>query len=325
MGKKTILLAAVLIIIVVLAVVLYIIFRPVPVPVVNGHQDLVSDLFDKNGAPISGEAYLDITAVDVRKNGDQYTLLMKLNDNLPRKTPELDTFIEWDFMIDADKNPTTGTNWSFISNDLGYDYLVRFGLNNGARIHEVLTANGGQHTNISFRIIQDVVELSVPASLVGNPGSFYWTAAVRKYLSGAPAKEPSISDKVPNQGHVVFPPNPSPSAPSAFQGSLTGNWSGQITPPEEDPISASGTFSVTIGANGGVQGSFIGTFSGIIAGQVDINGNLVATGTASGGTSQGVTTWEGHLSVSGSTLSGQGTWAGEFQSGIFSGSGILAR
>jgi hypothetical protein len=89
-------------------------------------------------------------------------------------------------------------------------------------------------------------------------------------------------------------------------------------------VPISGTFSVTIDANGGIHGLFNGTYSGIIAGQVDLNGNLAATGTASGGTTTDVISWQGKLSVSGNSLSTQGTLSGPYMSGIFSGTGIAS-
>jgi hypothetical protein len=305
---------------------LYFNLRPKPIPVVNGPKDPIGDLFDKNGSTTSGELFLDITAVDIQKKGDQYIMLMQLSDNLPKKTPELNTFIEWDFMIDSDNNPSTGTKWPLISNDIGYDYLARFCLYNGIRTHEVLITKspGGKHSTISYRVIKNVVELTVPDSLIGSPSSFHWTAAVRKYLSDAPAAEPSVSDKVPNQGHFNYPNSSPASAPSAFQGSLTGNWSGQITT-GTSPAPVSGTFSVTIDANGSVQGLFQGIYSGIIEGQVDLNGNLIATGTASEGNPPTVTNWQGKLSVSGNSLSTQGDLSGEYVSGSFSGNGNVSR
>ena len=83
-----------------------------------------------------------------------------------------------------------------------------------------------------------------------------------------------------------------------------------------------GTFTITVDANGDIQGSFSGSYSGIVAGHVDLNGNLDATGTASGGTTPMVTSWQGKFTVSGSTLSTQGTISGPYVSGIFSGTGI---
>ena len=85
----------------------------------------------------------------------------------------------------------------------------------------------------------------------------------------------------------------------------------------------SGTFSVTIDANGDIHGSFSGSYSGDVVGHVDLYGNLEAEGTASGGTTIIVTYWQGKISESGNFLSSQsGTLSGDYVSGTFSGTGI---
>jgi hypothetical protein len=107
---------------------------------------------------------------------------------------------------------------------------------------------------------------------------------------------------------------------SSFQRTLTGSWSGQ------GPNGAvSGTLSLTINANGGVQGSFIiqRLYSGIIAGQVDVNGNLIATGNIGGSVGIHINL-QGKLSRSGNSLSIQGSWSAPNGSGTFSGSGTAS-
>jgi|GEM_PF-3498187 len=326
--KKTILIAGICIfVIIVAALALCFVFRPGPaVPAVNGPGDPARDLFDQNGTPAAGEAYLDITAVDIQKSGNQYVMLMQVNGPLPSKTPEKSTYIEWDFMIDADKNPNTGTRWPLISNDIGYDYLVRLGLYGNHLSHEVLNvkANGASPTNLKYRVIQNVVELTVPESAIGTTSSFNWTAAVRKYLSGAQPAQPTISDKVPDKGHFSYPAAAVPSAPSEFAGTLNGSWTGQVIG-NSSTVPVAGTFTVTIDSGGVVQGTFEGAFSGTIAGQIDINGNLDAQGTALIGTNSMVTSWQGKLSRSGAILSGQGNWTGDYASGSFSGNGSTTK
>ena len=325
--KKTILIGGIIIlVIIVAAIILFLVLRAGPaVPAVNGPVDPARDLFDQNGIPAVGDAYLDITAVDVQKSGNQYFMLMQVNGPLPSKTPEKRTYIEWDFMIDADKNPNTGTRWPLISNDIGYDYLVRLGLYDSNLSHEVLNvkANGSSPTNLKYRVIQNVVELTVPDSAIGTTSSFNWTAAVRKYLSGAQPAQPTISDKVPDKGHFSYPTAPASSVLSEFRGTLNGNWTGQVSDGNSN-VPAKGTFAVTIDSGGVVQGSFEGAYSGTIVGQVDIDGNLDARGTALRGTSSMVTSWQGRLSRSGSTLSGQGNWSGDYASGSFFGNGNTA-
>jgi hypothetical protein len=118
-------------------------------------------------------------------------------------------------------------------------------------------------------------------------------------------------------------PTPTPmtvATGSSFQGTLTGSWSGQ------GPNGAiNGTLSLTINANGGVQGSFIiqRLYSGTIAGQVDPNGDLIATGNI-GGVIGIHLKLQGKLSESGNSLSIQGSWSGPERSGTFSGTGTVS-
>jgi len=110
--------------------------------------------------------------------------------------------------------------------------------------------------------------------------------------------------------------------PSVFQGSVTGDWSGQVA--DEPPFDIAGTFSVAIDAKGDVSGAFEGAYSGTIKGQVDLNGNLSAVGTASVGGASYVISWKGKLSVSGNSLSTNGDLSAPFISGKFSGKGTTS-
>ncbi|MDO8716926.1 MAG: hypothetical protein Q7J73_09020 [Dehalococcoidales bacterium] len=123
---------------------------------------------------------------------------------------------------------------------------------------------------------------------------------------------------------ITETPNTSTSQPKSFEGTLSGNWSGQLMA-ETAPVSLSGGFVVTISADGKVQGSFDGTYSGTATGQVDVDGNLTATGLATGGTTVYPTVWQGKLSSSGNSMFVQGTLVGPYLNGVFSGSGVAHR
>jgi predicted lipoprotein with Yx(FWY)xxD motif len=115
------------------------------------------------------------------------------------------------------------------------------------------------------------------------------------------------------------------SASFPYQGSGTGNWSGQITY-NNKTYSIGGTMSVTVDANGAFSGSISsnatgGTADTTITAQVDSYGNLTGTVsfTVSGITF--VTNWQGTITASGNSLSMQGTWTSQYGSGTFSGTG----
>lgn len=247
-------------------------------PVVDGPEDPTGDLFDKNDAAVTGESYLDITAVDIQKDGEEYIFLMKLVGDIPAKTPEPDNYIEWDFMIDADENFGTGATWSLVANNLGfeliannigYEYVASLILTNNTYTYQIYDTNSYQNSEISGRAIGNVVELTVPASVIGGSEAFDWTAAVREYPNGKgiSADSTSVSDKAPNHGHFSYPVVESTSTTSIYQGTLHGNWS-------LSPWGLKGTSSITIYSDGSVQGSIEGDVTGTMFGQVDSAGNV---------------------------------------------------
>ena len=105
---------------------------------------------------------------------------------------------------------------------------------------------------------------------------------------------------------------------NVFQGSLSGNWSGQTT---DGPVS--GIWAVAVNARGEVQGIFNGSFSGTIVGTVDLKGNLVTKGTVTGTPMD--TNWTGQVALAGSSMSVQGNWTGSLGSGSFTGSGAAMK
>ena len=300
-------------------------------PVVNGPRDTAGDLFDKNGAAVTGAEYLDITAVDAQKTGDNYTFLMQLNGDIPSTIAGSDTYDEWAFFIDADTNAKTGTTWSLldsdigfdlVANDIGYEYIVRFGLNKNTRIFDVFNTKTGEHTAISGNITGNVISLTVPASAIGDATGFNWTAAVREFPAGLNSATPSVSDKAPDYNHFSFPATAA--APvSAYKGTLNGTWDYKLdtTNPfyAAMPQAQNGTLSLTIYADGSVQGfQRWNTYAanGILAGNVDADGNITLSGFYSSGPDiPKPQTFSGVMTKSGTVLSMQGSYSFPFKIG----------
>jgi hypothetical protein len=114
------------------------------------------------------------------------------------------------------------------------------------------------------------------------------------------------------------------SHPFPYQGSLTGNWSGQLTILSRN-LPLGGTLSMTIDSKG--VGSGTVTLSGVgsapakINAQVDSNGNLTGTVSFTFNSTTFVSNWQGKITASGNSLSVQGTWTSDHGSGTFSGTG----
>ena len=87
--------------------------------------------------------------------------------------------------------------------------------------------------------------------------------------------------------------------------------------------------SVSVDANGVFTGSLTGSSGGTvpttITAKVDQKGNLTGTVSFTVYSITFVTTWQGTMTASGSSLSMQGTWTSEYGSGIFSGSGTSSK
>jgi hypothetical protein len=86
---------------------------------------------------------------------------------------------------------------------------------------------------------------------------------------------------------------------SAYQGTLSGDWSGEIS-----GYYVSGSFTINISAGGTVEGSYSGTQSDSISGSVTDSGNFNAQGSA------GLCNWGGQIKSLEGRLSGSGTWTG---------------
>jgi hypothetical protein len=79
---------------------------------------------------------------------------------------------------------------------------------------------------------------------------------------------------------------------------------------------------MTINSDDSVQGSYTGSNVGSFTGQVDENGNLIASGTVNGTK----ISWEGKLTRSGNSLNIQGNYSSDSgkRSGTFSGTGTVS-
>jgi hypothetical protein len=124
--------------------------------------------------------------------------------------------------------------------------------------------------------------------------------------------------------NTATPTSTTISTPFPYQGSGTGNWSGQITF-RNRVIPVSGTTSVAVDANGVFTGSITSSRGGslptTITAQVDSNGNLSGTVSFTIANMTFVTKWQGVMTKSGNSLSMQGTWTGQYGSRTFSGTG----
>ncbi|MBI2959382.1 MAG: hypothetical protein HYY28_03645 [Betaproteobacteria bacterium] len=88
-----------------------------------------------------------------------------------------------------------------------------------------------------------------------------------------------------------------------FQGAVNGTWGGTCNF-DFGPVSVSGTFAMTVDANGGVSGTYLGDESGMITGSVNAGSGGLAATTSGGG--YGGISWSGTFNAN--PLRGNGQW-----------------
>lgn len=113
-----------------------------------------------------------------------------------------------------------------------------------------------------------------------------------------------------------------------YHGSGTGVWSGQIVY-NNKTYSLGGNLTMTIDANGVVTGSITNSTGANVTIdqnklQVDPNGNITGISSFSVNSITFTFNWQGKVTVSGNAINIQGTWTGQYGSGIFSGTGTTS-
>ena len=172
--------------------------------------DSLDDLFDTSRVPVTGPDYLDIESSQIYFINEKWVMRMNLRGAPPRTdSVSSQTLIEWCFMIDIDRDPATGLRRPFIANDIGYDYLVRFSLENNTYRAELIELAAQSTEAIEYTIRGSTLEMVIP--LISRDGSpitppaIDWAVATIYYKDTDPRDMPSFTDKAPNEGHYVFP------------------------------------------------------------------------------------------------------------------------
>ncbi len=112
--------------------------------------------------------------------------------------------------------------------------------------------------------------------------------------------------------------------PFPYQGTLAGNWSGQLTILGRT-IPVGGTITIIVDAKGVGTGTVNlasgGSAPAKLTAQVDSSGNLTGAVSFTISATTFNSNWQGKIAASGNTLDIQGTWTSQHGSGTFSGAG----
>ncbi|MCW4033054.1 MAG: hypothetical protein NWF08_06635, partial [Candidatus Bathyarchaeota archaeon] len=168
--------------------------------------DQEGDLLNKNGKPTVDESYLDIIEANLELVDDNFIGLIRLKGDIPSKTNESDIFVEWDFMIDADKKSSTSPwgHMPLLVNDLGVDYMVRLCLQDDKRWAQIYNAPQNDWFGIDFEISGSEVKLIFTPSEIDGFTNFDFVVLVRKYSDRGVTDELIAFDKAPRKGHYTF-------------------------------------------------------------------------------------------------------------------------
>jgi len=172
----------------------------------QSYIDPRGDLLDKNRNPTTGEPYLDIIEITLVSSGSEYVGTIKLDGDVPSKTADPSIFIEWDFMLDTDKNPNTSP-WGrapLLVNDIGVDYMVRLCLLGDDRWGEIYDGLKNSFYGIDSYVADNQIKLTFSPEDIRGSTCFDFVVLVRKYGNKGAPDALLIFDKAPGEGHFRF-------------------------------------------------------------------------------------------------------------------------
>ena len=161
------------------------------------------------------EPYMDIVGSEVSMSGGSYNGTILFAGNVPSTTNSSSTYIEWDIMIDSDRNAKTN-EWcgypcqgiyNSTVNGIGVDYMVRFwmqGLSSGAQIFDGSRSSNRWIDISSYKVTGNQIQLYWLPGDIGGSSFFDFVILVRVYGNGGAVGSLRFFDKAPNVGHYEF-------------------------------------------------------------------------------------------------------------------------
>jgi hypothetical protein len=176
--------------------------------IVTNQNDPENDVFDSKGNKTTGQPYQDIAGIDLRMNQDKtlYILTIELYGDVPTTTEE-GIFMEWDLMVDSDKNEKTGWSTGPLFSGIGADYYLNAFLS-GSQVLAggFVTANTSERfTDVQVTVTGKFIELKFPPKDIGDTAQFRYIVLTRKYDT---VTKPNVllgADRISNQGYLSFP------------------------------------------------------------------------------------------------------------------------
>jgi hypothetical protein len=155
---------------------------------------------------------MQVVGVNMTLSSGSYVGTINLAASPPASLGDPKRFLEWDFLIDADRNSLThpwepwnsslGSSQALFENDVGVDY--RAGLTLQGKSYQPVGAGLKIHFNSSGQITFESIELIIDPSAIGGSTGFDFIVSVREYAKVGDPGSLMVFDKAPNVGHYSF-------------------------------------------------------------------------------------------------------------------------
>ena len=159
-------------------------------------------------APVPAEGHLKIVRVALAQEEGQHLAEIELAGDLPPELSDSRASVEWDLLIDSDRNPSTSP-WGRapqFANDIGVDHMVRLCLHRDMYWAEArdCRVTPRRVTRVGFRKSGTSIWLMFSSGDTGEAEAFDYVVCVRKYVTEGGRSVLSVSDRYPQKGHFVF-------------------------------------------------------------------------------------------------------------------------
>jgi len=180
----------------------------------TGEQPPAGVCLSPSGTPSTTcPPYVQVVSVDMAVSSGSYVGTINLAGIIPFSLADPNCLLEWDFLIDADRNSLTnsGGPWTSLpssfpqtlfENDIGADYIA--GLEQHGTAYRGVNASWSVPVNLSGFLATQSVRLIFAPSSIGGAANFDFVVTVREYAKAGNPNSLMVFDKAPNVGHYSF-------------------------------------------------------------------------------------------------------------------------
>jgi len=190
-----------------LLIALILVFLTAVIVPVHAQPPAVGVCLSPSGTPSTCPPYMEVVSVDMAVSSGSYVGTIGIAGTIPSSLGDPNRFLEWDFLIDADRNNLTNPwgPWTLVENDIGADYRLFLGLLGTQLSAAVQNLAHNTYANAKYSVNGLVIQLTVtPSPPIGGAANFDFVVAVREYAKAGDPNSLMVFDKAPNVGHYSF-------------------------------------------------------------------------------------------------------------------------